>query len=128
MVTLEEIKSLLEENNKRRDENLDKKLFQLKVDLNESINQRVKHFKPSKDTKEQLDDFKQNCAKVSGEYGAEIKRLAVAMEANQIMTKKMYEVYTNANWSGKLLLKIFTVLGITTGAIIGLIELIKRMR
>ena len=41
---------------------------------------------------------------------------------------EMYSAYTSASWSVKMLLYIFTALGIITGGIIGAIELIKRLK
>jgi DNA-binding transcriptional MerR regulator len=128
MITIQEIKKLLEGNNKRRDDNLDSKLSDLRIEVDKSIKKRLGHFTTAPDTKEQLDDFKNNCTKVSGEYGEKIEKLSELMEENQKMTKEMYEVFTNANWSGKFAVKTFATIGIITGSIIGLIELFKRIK
>jgi uncharacterized phage infection (PIP) family protein YhgE len=129
MITLDEIKKLLEGNNQRRDENLNNKLLELKEQLNDSINKKiVGHIKTAPTTKKQLDKFRDNCTKVSGEYSEKIEKLSELMEENQKMTKEMYDVFTNANWSGKFVLRTFATVGVIAGTIIGVMELFKRLR
>jgi hypothetical protein len=44
------------------------------------------------------------------------------------MTTEMYTIWKNTNFTGKLLIKIFGVIGIITGSIIGIIELCRRLK
>ena len=41
---------------------------------------------------------------------------------------EMYQVYTASGFTGKIVIKIFATIGIITGAIIGTIELLKRLK
>lgn len=41
---------------------------------------------------------------------------------------EMHAVFTSTKWTGKILLGFFGGIGVITGAVIGVIELIKRLR
>ena len=62
-----------------------------------------------------------------------------ALEINQVdmqtcqnrMAKQvdeMYQIFTSSSWMIKLIIKIFAGIGVITGAIIGIVELIKACR
>jgi len=64
--------------------------------------------------------------------GVELKRLATAIEFSQRLddeqNKKidaMFEIYQNTGWTFKMMLAISGFIGITTGAVLGLIKLFK---
>jgi len=42
--------------------------------------------------------------------------------------EEMYQMFTNAGWTVKFVLKLFASVGIFTGGIIGILELIKACR
>ena len=44
------------------------------------------------------------------------------------MVKEMYVVFTSSGFTGKIIIKVFATIGIITGAIIGMIELVKRLK
>lgn len=44
------------------------------------------------------------------------------------MVTEMYTVFTSSGFTGKVIIKVFATIGIVTGAIIGIIELVKRMK
>ena len=44
------------------------------------------------------------------------------------MVKEMYVVFTSSGFTGKIIIKVFATIGIVTGAIIGTIELVKRLK
>lgn len=50
------------------------------------------------------------------------------IKKNGRMTEEIYSVYTSANWAKKAIIGTFATIGVITGAIIGIIELIKRTR
>lgn len=65
--------------------------------------------------------------------GIELKRLATAIEISQKMDKDqgqkidaMFEIYQNTGWTFKMIFKLFTAIGITTGMIIGLMKLLNK--
>ena len=135
MVTLEQIERLLENNNRKRDQNLDTKLNEMREKLSKEISDtieiRIKDIpvhKTSPDTKKELDYFRSNCYKVSGEYSQQIKEMKQSLDENQKMTKEMYDLFTKSGWGMKTTLKIFLTVGSLAASIVGVIELLKRMK
>lgn len=124
MCTREDVKQLLQENNEIRDKNLDKKLFQLKEELFAHTSKLLEHSEPSKTTLDKI-AYLEKCDEEQKEQAMKIVDL---LNENQRMTREMYDVFISANWTGKMVLKIFASVGIITGAIIGIIELIKRAK
>lgn len=45
-----------------------------------------------------------------------------------LMVREMHAVFTHTNWAVKTILKAFAAIGVITGAVIGLIELFKRIK
>ena len=75
------------------------------------------------------------------ENNKELKRLGDIMERQKEIIERqnrvdkdqerkideMYQVFTASNWTLKMTLRIFGGIGITTGMILGIIELIKKI-
>ena len=75
------------------------------------------------------------------ENNKELKRLADMLERQKEIIERqnrvdkdqerkideMYQVFTASNWTLKMTLRIFGGIGITTGMILGIIELIKKI-
>ena len=76
------------------------------------------------------------------ENNKELKRLADMLERQKEIIERqnrvdkdqerkideMYQVFTASNWTLKMTLRIFGGIGITTGMILGIIELIKKIK
>lgn len=106
---------------KKRNENLKKNLDSLKLDIFEkvdkSVNGRLQHIRSSPET---------------------LQKLKMLEEQNQIQNQKidlmacqveaMYSVFTSTNFMLKFTIKLFGTIGVITGAIIGCIELFRRVK
>lgn len=60
-----------------------------------------------------------------------IRALDIDEDGTSQLKKKvedMHMVFSSASWAGKMVLKSFVVIGTVTGAVIGLIELWKRLK
>jgi len=76
--------------------------------------------------------MEKNCDQMSV-CGIEEVKLALFGDGNGnkgivAMVKEMHEVFYNTKWTTKMALKFFGGLGIITGGIIGVWELIKRLK
>ena len=91
---------------------------------------RERKTKKSELEKHVKEDFKQHIMMMETD-----RRLLTAMFGDKNgnpgivrQVQEMHKVFTSANWMIKLVLKIFGAIGLITGAVIGLIELIKRLK
>jgi hypothetical protein len=89
----------------------------LRDDFYISIQKHLTHSKPSFETEKRLTNL-EDCN----------EKQHVILEDLQRMTQEIYSVYTSANWAKKAVIGFFAGVGIITGAIIGIIELVRRSR
>lgn len=61
----------------------------------------------------------------------EVKIALFGNDGNKGLIKKvdeMHAIFTNTKWTGKLLFGIIAGIGVITGSVVGVIELIKRIK
>jgi len=105
---------------KRRNKNLDNKLFETKEAILVHIDKRIKEIPAHRPSAETLDKIRvlEETNIVQNEHLAKI--------ASQV--DAMYTVFTSTNFILKFTIKLFGAIGIITGGIIGCIELMKRSK
>jgi len=85
--------------------------------VNDSINKRIEHLQPSPETARKLQKLEdQNM----------IQNKKIDLMACQV--DEMYKVFTSTNFVIKFTLRVFGLIGVVTGGIIGILELIKRTK
>ena len=55
------------------------------------------------------------------------KKQEVCIHKMAVQVDEMYKVFTRSSWATKKVISIFAAIGIITGAVIGVIELLKRL-
>jgi hypothetical protein len=96
----------------------------LRENFSESIRQKINHAQSAPETNRRITTL-ENC---NQDHAEKLDHLVVLIKEQGKMTTEMYHVFTSAGWTKKVVIGSFAAIGIITGAIIGVIELMKRMR
>lgn len=103
---------------KRRNENLAKRLLETKEEILVHIDKRIRELPAHKTAPQTLVEI-QRLKDSDSEQKEKINIMACQVEA-------MYTVFTSTNFVLRATIRVFGAIGIITGAIIGVIELMKR--
>jgi len=100
---------------------IDKKLEAFKYEIFEkldiSMNKRIAHIKSSPETIEKLRILEETN-----------KLQNTQMEKMALQVNEMYTIFTSTNFMLKFTIRVFGAIGIITGGVIGVIELLKRSK
>jgi hypothetical protein len=99
MCTIAELNKALQDNNQKRNNNLDEKLQALKLEIFEkvdgSINARIKHNVPAPETLKMLEIMKDNCSVTSNKYNTtqqlmqeDLKQIRIYMAEDKVWKKE----------------------------------------